>query len=34
MTVIEWHKRLVCSRCGSRNVDCVVSGYKAPSEYW
>ena len=34
MTVIEWQKRLVCSRCGSRNVDCVVSGYKAPSEYW
>jgi hypothetical protein len=34
MTVIEWQKRLVCSRCGSRNVDSVVSGYKAPSEHW
>jgi hypothetical protein len=34
MTVIEWQKRLVCSRCGSRNVDCVVSGYTAPSGYW
>jgi Zn finger protein HypA/HybF involved in hydrogenase expression len=25
-TVPEWHKRLVCSRCGSRRVDMVVTG--------
>jgi hypothetical protein len=24
--VPEWRKRLVCSRCGSRNVDIVVTG--------
>ena len=28
MTVPEWRKRLVCSRCGSRHVDMVVSGTK------
>ena len=27
-TVLDWAKRLVCSRCGSRNVDFVVSGTK------
>jgi len=27
-TVPDWGKRLVCSRCGSRNVDFVVSGTK------
>jgi len=26
MTVPDWRERLVCSRCGSRNVDMVVSG--------
>ena len=26
MTVPEWPARLACSRCGSRNVDMVVSG--------
>jgi hypothetical protein len=26
MTVIDWHARLVCSGCGSRRVDFVVSG--------
>jgi Zn finger protein HypA/HybF involved in hydrogenase expression len=26
MTVPEWHKRLVCSECGSRRDDMVVSG--------
>jgi hypothetical protein len=25
-TVPEWLERLVCSRCGSRNVDMVVTG--------
>jgi Zn finger protein HypA/HybF involved in hydrogenase expression len=25
-TVPEWRKRLVCSACGSRNVDMVVTG--------
>jgi hypothetical protein len=26
MTVPDWHSRLVCSECGSRRVDTVVSG--------
>jgi Zn finger protein HypA/HybF involved in hydrogenase expression len=26
MTVPDWRERLVCSQCGSRNVDMVVSG--------
>jgi hypothetical protein len=26
--VLEWRDRLVCSRCGSRNVAMVVSGTK------
>ena len=26
MTVPDWHSRLVCSRCGSRRVDMVVTG--------
>jgi hypothetical protein len=26
MPVPEWHRRLVCSQCGSRNVDMVVTG--------
>jgi hypothetical protein len=26
MTVPDWHARLVCSECGSRRVDMVVSG--------
>jgi rubredoxin len=25
-TVPDWRERLVCSRCGSRNVDMVVTG--------
>ena len=25
-TVLDWHKRLVCSRCGSRDTDMVVTG--------
>jgi Zn finger protein HypA/HybF involved in hydrogenase expression len=28
MTVPEWRERLVCSKCGSRQVDIVVSGGK------
>jgi hypothetical protein len=28
MTVPDWRERLVCSRCGSRDVDMVVSGTK------
>ena len=34
LTVIDWKKRLVCSRCGSCNVDSVVSCYQAPQTYW
>jgi hypothetical protein len=26
MTVIEWHQRLSCSKCGSRQIDMVVTG--------
>jgi Zn finger protein HypA/HybF involved in hydrogenase expression len=26
MTVPEWHSRLVCSDCGSRQIDFVVTG--------
>jgi hypothetical protein len=26
MTVPDWHARLVCSQCGSRRVDFVVTG--------
>jgi hypothetical protein len=26
--VPEWRRRLVCSQCGSRNVDMVVTGMK------
>ena len=25
-SVLDWHKRLVCSRCGGREVDFVLSG--------
>jgi Zn finger protein HypA/HybF involved in hydrogenase expression len=25
-SVLDWRDRLVCSRCGSRNIDMVVSG--------
>jgi hypothetical protein len=28
MTVPEWRDRLVCSKCGSREIDMVVSGTK------
>jgi hypothetical protein len=27
-TVLDWRERLVCSRCGSRQIDMVVSGTK------
>jgi hypothetical protein len=27
-TVPDWHERLVCSKCGSREVDMVVTGAK------
>jgi Zn finger protein HypA/HybF involved in hydrogenase expression len=26
IAVLDWRERLVCSRCGSRDVDMVVSG--------
>jgi hypothetical protein len=26
LAVLDWHKRLVCSACGSRTVDFVVTG--------
>jgi len=28
MTVPEWRERLVCSKCGSREIDMVVTGSK------
>jgi hypothetical protein len=28
ITVPGWRERLVCSRCGSRNIDMVVTGTK------
>jgi hypothetical protein len=28
MSVLDWRERLVCSRCGSRQIDMVVSGTK------
>ena len=28
MTVPDWHERLVCSKCGSREIDMVVTGSK------
>jgi hypothetical protein len=27
-TLVDWHKLLVCSECGGRDVDMVVSGGK------
>jgi hypothetical protein len=27
-SVLDWHARLVCSKCGGREVDMVVSGTK------
>jgi hypothetical protein len=29
-TVLDWSARLVCSRCGSRQVDMVVTGARTP----
>jgi len=26
MAVLHWRERLVCSQCGSRNIDMVVTG--------
>ena len=26
ITIPEWHKRLVCSRCGGREIDFVLTG--------
>ena len=31
-TVPEWRERLVCSKCGSRKIDMVVSGTKRRQE--
>ena len=28
LSVPDWHKRLVCSACGSRKIDFVVTGAK------
>jgi len=28
MTIPDWHERLVCSKCGSREIDMVVTGLK------
>jgi hypothetical protein len=27
-TVLDWSERLICSRCGSRQIDMVVTGTK------
>ena len=27
-SVLDWHKRLVCSQCGGREVDMVLTGTK------
>jgi hypothetical protein len=27
-SVLEWHKRLVCTQCGGREVDMVLTGTK------
>jgi hypothetical protein len=32
VTLIEWRERLVCSACGSREVDSVVAGYQPASD--
>ena len=29
--ILDWHERLVCPRCGSRQADMVVSGTKRDS---
>lgn len=34
LTLIEWATRLVCSDCGSHDVEFVVAGYRPPSDYW
>jgi hypothetical protein len=31
---LEWRKRLVCSQCGSRQVDVVVTGKRNPAVRW
>ena len=28
MTLVDWHARLICSACGSRQIDMVVTGAK------
>jgi len=28
MTVLDWHERLVCSQCGSREIAMVAAGAK------
>jgi hypothetical protein len=28
MTLLDWRERLVCSKCGSREIDMVVTGTK------
>jgi hypothetical protein len=33
MPVPEWRERLVCSKCGSREIDMVVTGTKRRREY-
>jgi hypothetical protein len=30
LSLIDWAKRLVCSKCGGREVDFVVAGYSPP----
>jgi Zn finger protein HypA/HybF involved in hydrogenase expression len=30
-TVLDWRERLVCSKCGSREIDMVVTGERRPA---
>jgi hypothetical protein len=31
-TVIEWAERLICSKCGGRQIDMVVTGKRQPDD--
>jgi len=34
LPLLEWGRRLVCSQCGGRETDFVVSGYQQPAADW
>jgi hypothetical protein len=31
-SVLDWRERLVCSRCGSRDIDMVLTGSRRPED--